>query len=147
MPDKNPGVELGFTMLFGYSPAMEEIIALILKDQRDIAGGVSYCNLKNGRFVRETFKAIILVSGNPFFGEDEFLDRLGRFLKERPFGVNMAFFETTGASSTLRNRQPGKTGDQRFFEMEFEETRRQASPEISFPVFHHWACLAMIKLV
>lgn len=143
MPDKNPGVELGFTMLFGYSPAMEEIIALILKDQRDIAGGVSYCNLKNGRFVRETFKAIILVSGNPFFGEDEFLDRLGEVLeKNAPFGGNMAFFaETFGYRRFFipyETDNPVRLGISRLlFEMEFEETRRLVgpSPEISFPVF------------
>ncbi|MGI6782813.1 MAG: hypothetical protein ACOX5A_01190 [Aminivibrio sp.] len=143
IPGRLRRIELGFTMLFGYSSAMEEAILSLLEDHEDIEGGVSFCTLRDRNIIRECFKAIILVSGNPLFGEDEFLDKLGEALeKHAPPREDTAFFaETFGYR---RFFIPYETDDpvrleisRLLYEMEFEETRRWVgpSPEVSFPPF------------
>lgn len=142
LPGKQNRIDFGFTMIFGYSPAMENAVASLMEGRDDIEGGVSFCTLWNGEFILESFKAIMLVSGNPFFGEDDFLEDLDGALEKVtvPSQANMPFFaEKFGYK---RFFIPYETDDpvsleisRLLHEMEFEETRKWVgpSPEISFP--------------
>lgn len=143
IPGRLRRIELGFTMLFGYSPAMEEALAPLLEEYGDIEGGVSFCTLRDRNIIRESFKAIILVSGNPLFSEDEFLDHLGEGLEKCVSSrESMAFFaETFGYRRFFIPYETDNPVDleisRLLYEMEFEETRQWVgpSPEVSFPPF------------
>ena len=142
-PGRLNRIELGFTMLFGYSTPMESLLSSLLDDESDIKAGVSFCCLWDRDIMLESFKAIVLVSNNPLFDENEFLARLAALLeKSAPSQANLPFFAE-------------KFGYRRFFipyetdnlvhleisrllyEMEFEETRKWVgpSPEVAFPPF------------
>ncbi len=143
-PGRLNRIELGFTMLFGYSTPMESLLSSLLDDESDVEAGVSFCCLWDRDIMLESFKAIVLVSSNPLFDEDEFLARLAALLEKNsvPSQANLPFFAE-------------KFGYRRFFipyetdnlvhleisrllyEMEFEETRKWVgpSPEVAFPPF------------
>ena len=142
VPGEGGGFDLGFTMLFGYSPFMEELLSSLVSGQESVEAGISFCCLWDREILRETFKAIVLVSGDPFFSEDDFLAILAAALENRaPLQANLPFFAE-------------KFGYRRFFipyetdnpvnleisrllyEMEFEETRKWVgpSPEIPLPL-------------
>ncbi|HPF84331.1 hypothetical protein SDC9_47117 [bioreactor metagenome] len=143
IPGKQRRIDFGFTMLFGYSAAMEEAVGALIESQGDIEGGVSFCTLWDRDIILESFKAIILVSGNPFFSEDEFLDRLGVALeKSVSTEANMPFFaEKFGYRRFFIPYETDNPVDleisRLLYEMEFEETRKWVgpSPEVSFPPF------------
>ena len=115
----------------------------LIEPQGDVEGGVSFCTLWDRDIILESFKAIILVSGNPFFSEDDFLDRLGVILeKSASSHANMPFFaEKFGYRRFFIPYETDNPVDleisRLLYEMEFEETRKWVgpSPEVSFPPF------------
>ncbi len=141
IPGKHRRVELGFTMLFGYSSPMENAVSSLLYGQDELEGGVTFCTLWDREIILGSFKAIILVSGNPFFSEDDFLGRLeGTLEKIVPGGSNMPFFaEKFGYRRFFIPYETDNPVDleisRLLYEMEFEETRKWVgpSPEVSFP--------------
>lgn len=142
VPGQGRDFELGFSMLFGYSPFMEELVSSLVSGQEGVEAGISFCCLWDRDILRETFKAIVLVSGDPFFSEDDFLALLAEALERRaPLQANLPFFaEKFGYR---RFFIPYETDDpvdleisRLLYEMEFEETRKWVgpSPEISLPL-------------
>lgn len=143
VPGKHPRLGLGFTMLFGYSRPMEDLVSSLQSEDGEIEAGVSFCCLWDRDILMESFKAIVLVSGDPFFNEDGFLSRLAEALARRAstqaslpffaerFGYRRFFipYETDNPVNLEISRL--------LHEMEFEETRKLVgpSPEVSFPPF------------
>ncbi len=143
VPGRPVRIGLGFAMLFGYSAPMEELVSSMLDEEQDIEAGVSLCCLWDRDIMIESIKTIVLVSGNPLFDEDTFLDRLGSALEAKAstqaslpffaekFGYRRFFipYETDDLTHLVISRL--------LFEMEFEETRKWVgpSPEVPFPPF------------
>lgn len=141
VPGKDIKVDLGFTMVFGYSRKMESLLFTLLKGVQGIRGGITTCTLWNNERLLESFKSIILVSTNPLFDEDSFFNLLVRAMKvvvdekssrtyfAEKFGYTRFFipFETDNATNLQISRY--------LYEMEFDETRRSVgpSPEVSLP--------------
>ncbi len=111
----------------------------LLESQGDIEGGVSFCTLWDRDIILESFKAIILVSGNPFFSEDDFLDRLGVVLEKSVSSqANMPFFaEKFGYRRFFIPYETDNPVDleisRLLYEMEFEETRKWGGPRRKSP--------------
>jgi len=134
VPGKDVKIDLGFTMVLGYSRPMEKVLVPLLDEASGIQGGVTNCTLWNDDLLLESFKAIILVSVNPLFNEDAFIrllsDRIrsvSRDLSSMPFfaekfGYTRFFipFETDDLTSLQISRY--------LYEMEFDETRRSVGP-------------------
>jgi len=142
-PGRMSRIGLGFTMLFGYSTSMEDLLSSLLDDEAEVEAGVSFCCLWDRDIMLESFKAIVLVSSNPLFDEDTFLARLAAILEEKASShANLPFFaEKFGYR---RFFIPYETDNlvhleisRLLFEMEFEETRKWVgpSPEVAFPPF------------
>jgi hypothetical protein len=114
-----------------------------MDEESDLEAGVSFCCLWDRDILLESFKAIILVSSNPFFDENEFLSRLAALLEKNTSSeANLPFFaEKFGyrrffipyETDNLVNLEISRL----LFEMEFEETRKWVgpSPEVAFPPF------------
>ncbi|HCL79648.1 MAG TPA: hypothetical protein DIC53_06750 [Synergistaceae bacterium] len=143
LPGMRNRVGLGFTMIFGYSEPMEDFLADHLDGREDVEAGVSYCRLGDRSVPLDTFKVIVLVSGDPFFSEDRFLEELEKGLMEKaPVRENVSYFaERFGyrrCSIPYETDDPvGLEISKLLYEMEFRETRRAVgpSPEVPFPPF------------
>lgn len=141
IPGKDIKIDLGFTMVFGYSHKMESLLFSLLKGTQGISGGITTCTLWSNNLLLESFKSIILVSTNPLFDEESFFDLLVRSMRivsddnsamsyfAEKFGYTRFFipFETDNPVNLQISRY--------LYEMEFEETRRTVgpSPERSLP--------------
>lgn len=141
IPGKDIKVDLGFTMVFGYSHKMESLLFSLLKGIQGINGGITTCTLWNNDLFLDSFKSIILVSTNPLFDEESFFTLLVKAMKivsdasssrayfAEKFGYTRFFipFETDNPTSLQISRY--------LYEMEFEETRKTVgpSPERSLP--------------
>jgi len=141
VPGKDFKLDLGFTMVFGYSRPLEKILVPLIGETPGLQGGVTNCTLWNHELLLESFKAIILVSENPLFNEDGFIRVLSeritaitRDISSMPFfaekfGYTRFFipFETDDLTSLQISRY--------LYEMEFEETRKSVgpSPEENLP--------------
>ncbi|MBC7321848.1 MAG: hypothetical protein H5T90_01850 [Acetomicrobium sp.] len=86
---------LGFIMIFSYSRAMEKLISSFLKDDEDMEAGICFCDLLDRQMRLGGYKAIAIMSNNPFFDDGEFLEN---FVRELSKGVenktpsSMTFF-------------------------------------------------------
>jgi hypothetical protein len=134
IPGKDSKVELGFTMVFGYSSRMEALLFPLLKEVDGVSGGITACSLWNDDMYLDSFKAIILVSSNPLFDEDGFFSMLVDAMRQAPMdGLSMSYFaekfgytrffipfETDNTTSLQISRY--------LYEMEFDETRRSVGP-------------------
>ncbi len=128
-------LELGFTMVFGYSKKMESLLSALVQRSDGLRGGITRCYLWNDSIMVQNFKSIILVSENPLFDEKTLLSEL-----------ETAMLSVTGNTSAVIPYYAEKFGYTRFFipfetdnltelsisrylhEMEFEETRRFTGP-------------------
>jgi hypothetical protein len=141
VPGRVNRIGLGFTMLFGYSSPMEELLSSMVDTEEEVEAGVSFCCLWNGDIMLDNFKSIVLVSGNPLFDEGPFLAELASNLERRvSSGRSLPFFaEKFGYRRFfIRYETDDLTGleiSRLLFEMEFEETRKSVgpSPEVAFP--------------
>lgn len=134
MPGKDVKVELGFTMIFGYSNKMESLLFPLLRELQGVSGGITTCSLWNDDMYLDSFKAIILVSTNPLFDEDSFFSMLVESMRRASagdssmpyfaerFGYTRFFipFETDNTTNLQISRY--------LYEMEFDETRRSVGP-------------------
>ena len=142
VPGQGGDFDLGFTMIFGYSSFMEELLSSLVSGNESLEAGISYCCLWDREILRETFKAIALVSGDPFFPEDAFLTSLAAALEKcAPLQANLPYFaEKFGYKRFIipyETDNPVNLEISRLlYEMEFEETRKCVgpSPEISLPL-------------
>ena len=141
VPGRGGRIGLGFAMFFGYSAPMEELLSTLSEGEEDIEAGVSFCCLWDRDIMLESIKTIVLVSGDPLFDEESFLERLSTALEGRALAqASLPFFaEKFGYR---RFFIPYETDDlvhleisRLLFEIEFEETRKWVgpSPEVSFP--------------
>jgi hypothetical protein len=140
LPERDIRLDLGFTMVFGYSAEMERVAEDASGLCRSISAGVSSCRVWDRDIPREEFKAIIFVSPDPFFDEDAFLISFSELLEAAPRMKEIPFYaEHFGY---LRFFIPFETDNLRDLQisrllndMEIEETRRSVgpSPEIRFP--------------
>lgn len=141
-PGSDTRLDLGFTMVFGYSAEMERIVESALGAYANLSAGVSSCRVWDRDMPREEFKAIVLVSPDPFFDEEAFLVSFSRSLEAGPCEKEIPFYaEHFGyvrffipfETDNLQELQISRL----LHEMENEETRKSVgpSPEIRFPRF------------
>ncbi|MDR1740326.1 MAG: hypothetical protein LBR38_00545 [Synergistaceae bacterium] len=135
------GVNLGFMMLLGYSPKMEELLGRSLAGRRDVRAGVAFCSLRNKTLALENMKVIVLVSDSIIFGEEEFLTDFEAMFDGMAPSCTSYFAEKFGYR---RFHMAYETDDMTqlrigrlLYEMEFPETRRMVgpSPEMPLPPF------------
>ena len=145
-------IRLGFMMVLGYSQGMERMVELALDgmkrqgDGEDLSAGVASCSLWHEGTLMGVVKVIALVSGEPFFDEDGFLDGFDKTLSESGVEAgldsDLSFFaERFGYrrfSLSYETEDPLQLRiSQLLYEMEFSETRQMVgpSPEVDFPPF------------
>ncbi len=155
---ENGVIHLGFMMVLGYSPKMERLVELVLnererrngeeemEDEEALSAGVASCSLWHEGVLMGAVKVIALVSGEPFFEEEDFLAGFDQALAE-PKGASeqdaaLSFFaERFGYrrfSMLYETDDPLQLRiSQLLYEMEFSETRQMVgpSPEVPFPPF------------
>ena len=154
MPE-NGIIHLGFMMVLGYSPRMERLVELVLdgrtreqngEEEPQLEAGVAFCSLWHEGILMGAVKVIALVSGEPFFEEDGFLDGFDRALSDtgsaKEQDARLSFFaERFGYrrfSMLYETDDPLQMRiSQLLYEMEFSETRQMVgpSPELPFPPF------------
>jgi len=74
-------LELGFTMVFGYSRKMETLLSALVGGEDGLRGGVTKCYLWNDSILVQNFKSIILICDDPLFDENGLLDRIETSMK------------------------------------------------------------------
>jgi hypothetical protein len=136
-------LNLGFMMLLGYSPQMEQWIGRKFSDQKEIKAGVAFFSQWNKTLFIDNMKVIGLVRDKAMFSEHAFL-----------VDFESMFEDETRASSSI-SYFAEKFGYRRFcmayetddlihlriskllYEMELPETRQMVgpSPEMPFPPF------------
>ncbi|MDR2527538.1 MAG: hypothetical protein LBD04_00770 [Synergistaceae bacterium] len=137
------GLNLGFMMLLGYSPEMENLLSRKFSDEKDIRAGVAFCSLWNRTLLLENMKVIVLVSDSILFSEDEFLsDFEAMFDGERAGCSHISYFaEKFGYRRFCMAYETDDLLQLRItrllYEMELPETRQMVgpSPEMPFPPF------------
>ncbi|PIE53820.1 MAG: hypothetical protein CSA35_09450 [Dethiosulfovibrio peptidovorans] len=85
MWDGNPegisGFSLGFSLMFGYSPAMEDVVSTVLEDGNEggesaLTAGVTECLFRSSSMPRGVRKIIMMTTPLPLKDETAFLDGL-----------------------------------------------------------------------
>lgn len=156
-------IRLGFMMILGYSSEMERMVELVLdgmkegaeqkEDMRgdgengELSAGVASCSMWHEGLLMGSVKVIVLVSGEPFFEEDGFLEGFDRALSERECGTDESDADISFFAERFGYRRfplMYETDDilqmrisRLLYEMEFSETRQMVgpSPEVAFPPF------------
>ena len=136
-------LNLGFMMLLGYSPQMEQLLERKFTDQKDIKAGVAFCSMWNKTLFLENMKVIVLVSDNVLFSEDAFLaDLESMFENEARVSSSISYFaEKFGYRRFCMSYETDDLVQLRIskllYEMELPETRQMVgpSPEMPFPPF------------
>ena len=136
-------MSLGFMMLLGYSPQMEQLLERKFSDQKDIKAGVAFCSMWNKTLFLENMKVIVLVSDDVLFSEDAFLaDFESMFENEARLSPSISYFaEKFGYRRFCISYETDDLTQLRIskllYEMELPETRRMVgpSPEMPFPPF------------
>ena len=136
-------LSLGFMMLLGYSPQMEQLLERNFTDQKDIKAGVAFCSMWNKTLFLENMKVIVLVSDNVLFSEDSFLaDFESMFENETRLPSSISYFaEKFGYRRFCMAYETDDLLQLRIskllYEMELPETRQMVgpSPEMPFPPF------------
>ena len=136
-------LNLGFMMLLGYSPQMEQMLTRKFSDQKEIKAGVAFCSLWSKTLFLKNMKVIVLVSDNILFSEDAFLEDFeSMFDKEVRVSSSIAYFaEKFGYRRFCMAYETDDLMQLRIskllYEMELPETRRMVgpSPEMPFPPF------------
>ncbi|MDR2523183.1 MAG: hypothetical protein LBC93_05735 [Synergistaceae bacterium] len=137
-------LNLGFMMLLGYSPKMENLLSRKFSDEQDIRAGVAFCSLWNRTLLLENMKVIILVSDSILFSEDEFLSEFESMFEGEGYAgrSHVAYFaEKFGYRRFCMAYETDDLLQLRItrllYEMELPETRQMVgpSPEMPFPPF------------
>jgi len=141
-PDRSGEAELGFTLVFTYSKAIEDLLAGLEAKYGNIRAGLTLCGVWDRSVLLDECKVVALVSEDPFFDEDRFLEGLeGDFsaVVGSRHGSAGFFAERFGYR---RGSIPYETDDvvqmaiaQVLFDITLEETRRIVGPppEVAFP--------------
>ena len=136
-------LSLGFMMLLGYSPQMEQLLVRSFADQKEIKAGVAFCSMWNKTLFLENMKVIVLVSDNILFSEDAFLaDFESMFKSASHTSSSISYFaEKFGYRRFCMSYETDDLVQLRIskllYEMELPETRQMVgpSPEMPFPPF------------
>lgn len=93
-PARNRGVELGFTMIFTYSEALEKAILPLLKKFQSMKAALTLCGIWNDHVLVDECKVIMLVSEETFFDETAFLESLQASFRHSSgrMDSNLSFF-------------------------------------------------------
>lgn len=71
-PIRNRGIELGFTMVFSFSEAVEAAIIPLLCEFRGLKAGLTLCGIWSDDVLVDECKVVMLVCEDPFFDESKF---------------------------------------------------------------------------
>ena len=73
-PGRSISFPLGFVVIFSFSKAMEKFVSRFVKEMDEIKVGVCFCDLWDREMPLGKYKAIALISSNPFFDDKNFLE-------------------------------------------------------------------------
>jgi len=143
LPGRNGPVAPGFSMVFGYSKAMETFLGLFADAYPGISAGLALCGVWDRSMLVDECKVIVLVSDNALFNEQGCITALSELLQasasENHVRGNSFFAEQFGYR---RFSIPFETDDitelsitKLLFDFEFEATRQFVGPppEVVFP--------------
>lgn len=133
-PERDAGLRLGFSMVFGYSSVMETLTHLLAQSVPGLKAGLTLCGVWDRFMLLDECKVIALASENPFFDEEPFLNMLTEAL-QKAAGKNTfsAFFAERfgyrrGAISYETDDVTQLAISQLLFDFELEETRKIVGP-------------------
>jgi hypothetical protein len=139
-PGRRSVLHLGFTMLFGYSEAMEALLPPLLAGRPTLQAGLTLLGVFRGAVRVDECKVIALISDDPAFDEDSLLGDMEQALSTASGGrSSISFFaERFGYR---RGSIPFETDDvlglsisRLLFEFELPETRALVGPPPERPI-------------
>lgn len=81
-PGRRSQIEVGFTLVLGYSRVMEALSHMLIQVFPGLSAGLTLCGVWDRNMLIDECKVIALVSDGPFFDEDRFLGLLERSLEK-----------------------------------------------------------------
>ena len=141
-PDRSGELELGFTLVFTYSRPIEKVLAGLEAKYGNVRAGLTLCGVWERAVLLDECKVVALVSEDPFFDEEGFLEGLEGDLTEGAGGSRGAVGFFAERFGYRRGSIPYETDDvvqmaiaQVLFDFTLEETRRIVGPppEVAFP--------------
>lgn len=93
-PHGNSVCTSGFTMIFGYSQAMERALYNLSGDFPDFGAGITICNIWKNEILVDECKVLVAVSDDPFFDAENFIALLedGLCGDKCASGANVPYF-------------------------------------------------------
>ena len=139
-PGWDPRLSLGLSMVFGYSRVMEALLHLVSKASLEVKAGVTLCGVWARDVLLDESTVIALVSENPLFEEDKFLEALVQVMSKAGGDKRQAAFYAE-RFGYRRFSIPYETDDvqqlaiaQMLHDFEFEETRTIVGPKPEIPL-------------
>jgi hypothetical protein len=139
-PGRDHRLNLGFSMVFGYSRLMEALLHLVSKASLEVKAGVTLCGVWDRDILLDESKVIALVSENPLFEEEKFLDALVEVMSKAGGKKRQASFYAE-RFGYRRFSIPYETDDvqqlaisQLLHDFEFDETRSIVGPRPEIPL-------------
>ncbi len=142
-PGRNGRLEMGFTLVLGYSRIMEALSHMLAQASPGLNAGLTLCGVWDRKMLVDECKVIAFVSESPFFDEETFLGLFGQALEKAAGRANHTsyFAERFGYR---RFAVPYDTDDltdlqiaRVLFDLELDETHEVVGPvpELGLPDF------------